>query len=291
MTPSEFVRGIRLAVQYKLKISENTSILLGKGAKLLQESSPERIRDEFFKLLDGYSPKTGIRLLHHYGCLETIIPELLPLQGVEQSPPHIYPVWEHTLDLVTRIEEILGYLSENHNPEQHTNLFHGVLSLYLGRYRRQIKEHFDSRSSSDHSRRSLLLFAALLHDAGKPQTRSVEDSGRIRFFDHEQAGEKIARRRARELRLSNQEIDFTSAVVRGHMRPLLLANEENPPTSRAIYRFFRKTGDTGVDICIHALGDTLATYGHSLPVEYWEKVVVTVRSSSASLLGKPGRKR
>jgi hypothetical protein len=46
------------------------------------------------------------------------------------------------------------------------------------------------------------------------------------------------------------------------MRPLLLARQ--PAVSpRAVYRFFRDTGQAGVDILLHSLADHLATYAGS----------------------------
>jgi poly(A) polymerase len=36
-------------------------------------------------------------------------------------------------------------------------------------------------------------------------------------------------------------------------------NSSAPPSSRAIYRYFRALGDAGVDICLLSLADTLAT--------------------------------
>ena len=100
----------------------------------------------------------------------------------------------------------------------------------------------------------------------------------MRFFGHEQAGVELAIHRARALRLSNAEIDRLAIIVRQHMRPLLLAHSEEGISRRAVYRFFRDCGPAGVEICLLALADTLATYGPALPSEVWVKQVDVVRS-------------
>ena len=59
-----------------------------------------------------------------------------------------------------------------------------------------------------------LAFAALLHDVGKPPTRSVQN-GRLTFHNHEQVGRQIADRLCRRLKLSNAErerIDLAGRV-------------------------------------------------------------------------------
>jgi hypothetical protein len=78
--------------------------------------------------------------------------------------------------------------------------------------------------------------------------------------------------------LSNAEHDRLRCVVRNHMRPLLLAQLDELPSRRAIYRFFRDTGPAGVEVCLHALADTLATYGPGLPQDLWARQLDVARS-------------
>jgi hypothetical protein len=53
---------------------------------------------------------------------------------------------------------------------------------------------------------------------------------------------------------------------------------KEPPSRRAIYRFFRDTGLAGVDIALLSLADTLATYGPTLPQELWVHQLEVVRA-------------
>jgi putative nucleotidyltransferase with HDIG domain len=63
-----------------------------------------------------------------------------------------------------------------------------------------------------------LRLAALLHDIGKPQTRSVGKDGRIHFYGHEFAGAKIAKDALRRLRYDNNIIKEVAFYVEEHMK-------------------------------------------------------------------------
>ncbi|MGD0708734.1 MAG: HD domain-containing protein, partial [Anaerolineaceae bacterium] len=117
-------------------------------------------------------------------------------------------------------------------------------------------------------RASLFAFAALYHDVAKPNTRILDDEGRVHFYTHEQAGAAVIAQRARALTLSNAEIAYLYTLIKEHLRVSLLANDQ-VVSRRAIFRFFRDTGDVGVDLCILSLADMLAKYGADLPMGEW----------------------
>ena len=48
-------------------------------------------------------------------------------------------------------------------------------------------------------------------------------------------------------------------------------SQEGLPTNRAIYRYFRDTGEAGVDILFLSLADHLATRGKHLDLAHWRE--------------------
>jgi len=62
-----------------------------------------------------------------------------------------------------------------------------------------------------------LVFAVLLHDVAKPRTATVDNTGRIRFNEHDRIGAKMTEEMMRRLRFSGAEIDATVEMVRQHM--------------------------------------------------------------------------
>ena len=113
---------------------------------------------------------------------------------------------------------------------------------------------------------------ALLHDAGKPYARSMDENGRIRFLDHERAGSQIAKGALQRLRFSRAEARLVEVIVRCHMRPLTLASQDRV-SARAVYRFFRDAGDAGVDTLLLALADHVATYAVQTGGSGWKSLV------------------
>lgn len=72
------------------------------------------------------------------------------------------------------------------------------------------------------------------------------------------------------LRFSNREVKLVESLVYHHLRPVQMANDELP-TQRAIYRYFRDTGEAGIDILLLALADYLASRGPLASMEEWRK--------------------
>ena len=276
--PLRILRAIRFAASYKLHILPETRSAMRASAKALAEVSPERVRDELFRILDAPKPAASLRALEMLGALPEALPDLAALKDVEQSPPHVYDVWEHTLQTLGFLEKIYRVLADEHDPDKVGDLHFGLIVMRLGRYRPQLRTHLSEQLNRERPLRPLLFFAALYHDIAKPQTRSTDEDGRIRFIDHENQGAVIAEARAAALRFGTAESERFTAIIRHHMRPHHLAHAGQPPSRRAIYRFFRDTGKAGIDVCLLSLADLLATYAATLPRERLEAQLDVVRA-------------
>ena len=62
-----------------------------------------------------------------------------------------------------------------------------------------------------------LVFAVLFHDVAKPVTARVDETGRIRFNEHDRIGAQMTEAIMRRLRFSGDEIEATVEMVRQHM--------------------------------------------------------------------------
>jgi len=62
-----------------------------------------------------------------------------------------------------------------------------------------------------------LVFSVLLHDVAKPVTATVDETGRIRFNEHDRIGAAMAESIMERLRFSRAEIDAAVEMVRQHM--------------------------------------------------------------------------
>jgi poly(A) polymerase len=86
----------------------------------------------------------------------------------------------------------------------------------------------------------LLRLAMLLHDCGKPSTRTVGSDGRVHFYGHQDAGAAIAKRLMLRLKFSHADIMVVTSLVSLHMR----IGEYKPDswTDAAVRRFIRSAG-------------------------------------------------
>ncbi len=97
----------------------------------------------------------------------------------------------------------------------------------------------------------------------------------MRFFGHAAAGADIATRAMQRLRFSSRETDLVSAMIEAHMRPVQMA-QQGLPSRKAVYRFFRDTGEAGIDTFFLSLADHLGTVGPRVDLEDWRQHVALV---------------
>jgi poly(A) polymerase len=64
----------------------------------------------------------------------------------------------------------------------------------------------------------ILRLAALMHDVGKPKTKSIEADGKVSFHHHEVVGADMTRKRLVELRFPKDVVDSVSRLVELHLR-------------------------------------------------------------------------
>ena len=112
--------------------------------------------------------------------------------------------------------------------------------------------------------------AGLLHDIGKPATKTVESGGRIRFLNHGVVGAEIAETLLTRLRLSSKAHNFVASMVRTHMRPSQIYVPGRVPTAKATYRYYRDLDTTARDSLFLSLADYLAAVQEKVDAEYWQ---------------------
>jgi putative nucleotidyltransferase with HDIG domain len=274
--PLRTLRAVRVAAQIQASIEQGTEELLRQAVPLIITVSAERVRDELVKILDLPGAAQNLRYLDELNLLTAIIPELETLKGVEQSAPHYWDVFEHSLETVRRLEEVIAALGGAVLVDKELSLIPLLLSPFSDR----LSTHMSQFISDDRPRLTVLKLVALLHDLGKPATKSMDDEGKIHFFGHEEEGAEVVETILRRLRFGGSEVKLAKTVVANHMRPSLLAEQE-VVTRRAVYRFFRDTGDAGVDTLLFYLADHLATWGPNLRMDRWRRRVDFVASMLA----------
>ncbi|MFH1754154.1 MAG: HD domain-containing protein [Candidatus Latescibacterota bacterium] len=92
------LRGARFKARFGLTLDSATREAMRRGVAHLAQLSPERVQEEFAKLLTQCGkPSTGFELLQDIGALDVVFPELARCAGVTQNEYHPDDVFVHSL--------------------------------------------------------------------------------------------------------------------------------------------------------------------------------------------------
>jgi putative nucleotidyltransferase with HDIG domain len=259
--PVRGLRAVRLAAELGFEIEPRTQSLIRAAAPGLGSVSAERVRDELVKILSLPAVADSLRRLDGLDLLAQTLPEVTALKGLDQTGHHRWDAYEHTLQTAAALERLLPLKDGSAHPDVP--------------FPEQVSQHLALPVTGGYRRRLLLTLAALLHDIGKPETATLEPDGRTRFVDHERVGAALAADALRRLRFAGNAVRLVETIVRHHLRPLQLM-WQGVVSRRAVHRFFRATGDAGVDIGLLSLADHQATLGGTADDDQWPLLLRTV---------------
>ncbi len=242
--PLRILRAVRQHATHDLTITSDTKQAMQCAVQGLKRVAMERIREEWMKLLAPAGAKARVEMLDELGVIEILLPELAACKGVTQSLPHSHDVWGHQLLVLNGTEALWPWLATE-------NTF---WRDKLASFAEPMTEHLQKEIAHDLPRWHLFKHMALLHDIGKPATRSVGKDGRIHFYKHEVVGSDMIRDLMQRMKFSAKCVQYAEKMIWEHMRPLSIAGHL-PPRKRTIYRFFRDTGEIGPDIALHSIAD------------------------------------
>ena len=246
--PVRLMRGPRFAAALGFVLEVNTESWIRDRAPLITSVSPERVRDELVKLLAAPGVTGSLRMLDELGLLSAVLGELDASRGVIQPAEHHYDVFNHLVEAPGMSELVLGEPGDS-KALGHVPRFYGIES------------YFSQSVTAGVSRSTLLRLAALLHDVAKPAAKTVEPSGRVRFFEHGPLGAEMCTDLMARLRFSRKATEHVATMVEYHLRPGQAAVPGSLPSDRAVYRYHRDLGDVSVDTLYLNLADYMAAKG------------------------------
>jgi putative nucleotidyltransferase with HDIG domain len=191
------VRAIRFAAVLGWTIEPATLAAIHATAPLVGHLSHERISMELEKLLATERPSVGLRLLAETGVLGVISSDLAAQRGIAQNKIPGEDLWDHTLRTVDAAQA--------------------------------------SRPDADDL--TIVRWAALVHDIGKPATAADGH-----FYHHEATGADIADDLLERLHLPTADRARIVRLVRQHM-----FRYEPTWGDPAVRRFLAKIGTDAVD--------------------------------------------
>lgn len=238
--PLRSLRAVRIAVELDLQIDGETGAAAARHAAGIARVASERVFGELKRVVSADAVRRGLEVMEAYGLTAVVLPELTALHGIEQSRFHHLDVHDHTL-------EVLDSVALLQRDPVAAGLDAGVRDLLA------------EPLSDELTRGDALRWAALLHDAAKPETRGFH-GGRVTFMGHDAAGAKLARAVLGRLKASSRLRDYVAAVTLHHLDAGFLVHER-PLDRRVVWRYLRATQPWSADTTIFTVADRLATRG------------------------------
>jgi poly(A) polymerase len=237
--PLRTLRAVRLVCELDLELDPATAAAIAAHAPRIDAVAPERVFGELKRIVTAPTARTGLELMEAHGLTEAILPEVAALRGVSQNEFHHTDVYGHTLEVL----DAVAALERNRR--------------FLGD---RAADLLAEPLADELTRGGAMRFAALLHDAAKPQTRGERPDGRVTFIGHDRAGAELARTVLRRLRASQRTVDYVAALTLHHLRLGFLVHER-PLDRRTIWRYLRETAPWSADVTVFTVADRLATRG------------------------------
>jgi poly(A) polymerase len=203
--PLRILRAARFAAKLGFTVADDVRAAMTDQAGRLEIVSVERITSELTKLMLTPDPALGVDILVQTGVADEVLPEVSRLRMEADEHHRHKDVYQHSLTVLRQAIAL--------EPEYGLGGDGGDLVVRL---------------------------AALLHDIGKPRTRTLLPDGRVAFHLHEVIGAKMTKRRLTALRFPNDVIRDVSRLVALHLR--FHGYGEGEWTDAAVRRYVRDAG-------------------------------------------------
>jgi putative nucleotidyltransferase with HDIG domain len=240
--PLRLLRAARLAAGLGLEVDPATASLARSQAARAAATAGERQLAELRQLVGGPDPLRGMALLDELGLTAVVLPELEALHGVEQGPNHHLDVHGHTMAVLERTLEV-----------------EADLERFGGDRAADLEALLDEPLADEMSRGTALRFGALLHDIGKPATRS-ERHGFVTFIGHDRDGANIVGGLCKRLRASRALTRHLQDLTLHHLRLGFLVHEA-PLPARRTHEYLRATEPVSADVTLLTVADRLSARG------------------------------
>ncbi len=241
--PVRLLRAARIQAEIGGSIDGETVRQARYDAQRVWDVAGERLGEELRRILRLSDAASAVESLDELRVLGALVPALDQARGLSQNPYHHRDVLGHTLEVFRGAQQLTA------DPEP---VFRGSAERVLTALAEPLAE--------DLNRGQALLFAALLHDIGKPATRAVQANGRVTFMGHDRLGADMSHAMLLRLRASNRLREFVAHCVRQHL-PLGFLVHRQPLSQRQIVRYLRLTAPAEVELIVLSAADRLATRG------------------------------
>ncbi len=239
--PLRCLRAVRLAAQFGLRILPETKEQIRQYGKEMAGISPERIRDELFRILDG--PK------------QTAAFQIMEIMGLS---PFVFfgEINDQQILHLRFLEDLWNLFQKKHDQDSAANWSLGLLVHRLGRYRNDLESYLKIELVPGRTIFQLSFIALLNYGIEGEKKKDLQMN----------------------LPLSNQEWNFLGKSTSAAEMVLKYSRSGETPQPLDIYRYYRQHKSAGILGVFLALAVESSEYNINSQQEVWTTVLDICRS-------------
>ena len=241
--PLRILRAARLAAELGFELEPDTARVARESAARAGEPAGERQLAELRQLIGGPDPIRGLALLDELGATAAVLPEVEALKGVIQNPNHHLDAHGHTIEVLRQLLEV-----------------ERDLDRFAGDSAAEVAELLAEPLADELTRGVALRFGAVLHDIGKPSTRTEHEGGFVSFLGHDQTGAELVSGACARLKASRTLTRHLAALTRHHLHLGFMARDR-PLPPRRVYEYLKLTEPVAADVTLLTVADRLSARG------------------------------
>ncbi|MBM3215825.1 CCA tRNA nucleotidyltransferase [Candidatus Poribacteria bacterium] len=236
--PLRMLRAFRLSATHGFRLAPSVLAAVAENRSRIRDSAPERIRDEFFRILGADAATPTLRALDDSRLLDELVPESTVLRGMDGG--HGVDAWEHTLEALTCFDD-------------------DPIPPILADREREARAYLALNAGQGYRKAAILRYALLLHAVGKPLTRT-ERAGRVRFPNHYAVGAQTAFDIGKRLTLCNRGCHSSATIIAG-LGSLARLSRQPEPSPRVLRAFLHRTEEDWLGVLLVSWAERRAFHG------------------------------
>lgn len=226
--PVRMLRYVRFLCPLGMEGDPELEAFVLQNADLLQKVSPERVRGEMEAIYRRSHLAESIDKLTSLGLMDQVLPpevlggrffsELEEVEHPSEAPYHLEgDVYQHTLGVLRalqseRLLELYRLLVEILGQDEEV----------FGDFLSSVEEATAGSRGSYQEMIAVLgpevVWASLLHDVGKAETRQQQVDGKVTFHRHARVSAERSEAAAKNLHMANREVADLSWLAEQHLR-------------------------------------------------------------------------
>ncbi|MCY3936242.1 MAG: hypothetical protein OXG09_09705 [Chloroflexi bacterium] len=242
--PLRAFRGVRLAAGFKLRLPGETAQAIRQAAPNLLQVAPERVREEWHKLLALPNAGAALRVAGRLGLLDALLPWLANWREEhEEHKENQRTGWDERLAVLAGLQALHSVIDAQRSADATATIATGMFAIQVGGIRARLQQVLAEETGGDVALRALaVLFSGLA-------AAEIRDWGK-------------------RWRYSGEEIQWLIQVTRD-AHDLLPCLRAGTNWDLCAHRYWRASGPAGFERALLILAEALAAPPEAFDVDEW----------------------